>query len=128
MKKRKRRPHGAVKRRLGGSGAPAVPSKHQKGIEDAPDFTEYAVSADYTGKRGSRMVSIQLSIRGPRGASASDVQNAIAEKLDTGENPEGWRIRLHDWRGRRQAINQERDWERFTKVLRQADLDVRARR
>lgn len=92
---------------------------------------EFAVSADYQrAKRHGSAVSVQLAILAPEDSTKDDIESAIQEKLETDADPDGFSIKIIDWRGRNRhaRIRQDEDWRAFKKPLRMADLSIRKNR
>lgn len=103
---------------------PSPASKKRK--RPPPDEpTEYAVSADYKKTRRGSAVSVQLAIFADKPATHDELRGAIHDKLTTGDDRPGFRVRIVDWKGRNKAIDQDKDWRAFTPALFSSKLDIR---
>lgn len=89
-----------------------------------PRLAEYAVSADYKARKRGSSVTIQISAIGPANATKQDVQDATAEKINTGQSPRGWQIKIVDWRGKRENQSTSGAWKAFSAPLALARLSV----
>ena len=85
---------------------------------------EYAVSADYKARKRGSSVTVQISAIGPTGATKADVQAATNEKINTGRSPQGWKIQIIDWKGKRANQTTAGAWKAFSAPLALADLSI----
>jgi len=75
------------------------------------------------GKR--RAVSVQLSIRAPKGTPPEVIRNAIALKCETGEDTPAIDIKVIDWTGRTGPVtDSDEAFRRLRKPIEQAYVRI----
>lgn len=76
------------------------------------------------GKR--RAVSVQLSIRAPKGTPPEIIRNAIKLKCETGEDTPAITIKVIDWTGRNGPVgDSDEAFRRLRKPIEAAYLSIR---
>jgi len=85
---------------------------------------EYAVSADYKARKRGSSVTVQISAIGPANATKQHVQDATAQKINTGRSPKEWEIRIIDWKGKRANQSTQGAWKAFSAPLALADFSI----
>jgi len=85
---------------------------------------EYAVSADYKARKRGSSVTVQISAIGPANATKQQVQDATAQKINTGRSPKEWEIRIIDWKGKRANQSTQGAWKAFSAPLALADFSI----
>ncbi len=94
---------------------PRTPPRSRGGV--GPARSEYIGAADYSARRKSSSVSVQISATGPVGASSAEAKAAIEEKISTGRSPRGWNVRLMDW-------SDPGAWKKLNEVLKRSRVSV----
>ena len=87
-------------------------------------LSEYAVSADYKTRKHGSSVTVQISAIGPANATKQHVQDATAQKKNTGRSPKEWEIRIIDWKGKRANQSTQGAWKAFSAPLALADFSI----
>jgi len=73
----------------------------------------------------ARAVSVQLSIKAPKGTPAHIIKEAIRHKCETLEDTPGIEIEIVDWRGRNgRAFDQDQAWGNLRKPIERAYLSL----
>ena len=101
----------------------------------APLSAEFAVSADYTRRKGNKSVTVQIAMRAPANATKTELQAAVTYAINhDGHAPQGYDIAIVDWRGHEYAggriqnagpANDPRaPWRSLGKPLALADVDI----
>lgn len=57
---------------------------------------EYQINVKYKGAQKSK-VEVQISARGPKGASRADVEAAVQYRIENGEDKPGWKTHVTEW-------------------------------
>ena len=74
----------------------------------------------------NRAVSVQLSIKAPKGTPRHIIESAIRHKCETLEDTPGIEIRIVDWNGRNgRAFDQEEAFTRLRKPIEASLIRVR---
>jgi hypothetical protein len=93
--------------------------------------SKYAVSADYRSRKAGSAVTIQIAATGPENANKADAISATETKINTGRSPQGWNIRIINWRGSEwegepvaSDARLTEAWRTLSAPLALADIDV----
>ena len=118
-------------RRLQSRKKSSVSKKDLEGLDDRAKQglgiatkSEYAVSADYKARKRGSSVTVQISAIGPANATKQHVQDATAQKINTGRSPKEWEIRIIDWKGKRANQSTQGAWKAFSAPLALADFSI----
>lgn len=105
--------------------------KSARHTPESASRSEFAVSADYRSRKASSAVTVQMSAIGPRNATLADAQAAATYKINRGRSPNGWQVRIINWRGaewRGEPIEPDQKiadaWKTLSVPLALADIEV----
>jgi hypothetical protein len=85
---------------------------------------EYQINVKYKPSQGPK-VEVQISAIGPVGRTRADVEQAVQERIDTGNSPRDWIINIVQWEryGRQFFGNDESAWRQLRFFFGEREID-----
>lgn len=99
--------------------------KREKQERKKPKEEEYQINVKYKPSDKSTKVEVQISARGPRNKTRTQVIQAMETRRRTGEDPRGWKIDIHEWKKAGKVFKSDSGWTQLGFFINESKKEVR---